>query len=362
MLGKRCRTIQRTASISHNMGPQYSWTYYDSREDCRFPPSSKCDRADVQTSIVIPQIVGFTPTNRHSNRPASKCEHLLPAASPPPLWSHLQQMASNDPMVHQRGDVSVNLHGKLTQIAPWSALQTLLGGARTEVDGVGQTSHSDTGKELPIPNGITPNQLPASHAPTSGRQQSLGMVKGYREHQKSMRIIEVDSEAIFELDEGTSSSVDGGSLISSQSSKDYLDNPALYLATSPPMTEFCSASMSFLESCNLCTRPLGLGCDIFIYRGDNAFCSVECREKQMLLEEKRERLKQIPRQSNGIVVYKHEDHSKASMQRGSNGSPHDHHYQRSQNRKHHPHHHRYDKQTVAHNDRKHPASLLMPAA
>ncbi|XP_019058500.1 PREDICTED: uncharacterized protein LOC109116833 [Tarenaya hassleriana] len=45
----------------------------------------------------------------------------------------------------------------------------------------------------------------------------------------------------------------------------------------------------FLESCSLCRKPLGLNSDIYMYRGDTAFCSEECREEQMDLDEARER-------------------------------------------------------------------------
>ncbi|VVB03372.1 unnamed protein product [Arabis nemorensis] len=45
----------------------------------------------------------------------------------------------------------------------------------------------------------------------------------------------------------------------------------------------------FLESCSLCRKPLGLNSDIFMYRGDKAFCSKECREEQIESDEAKER-------------------------------------------------------------------------
>ncbi|XP_047321284.1 FCS-Like Zinc finger 3-like [Impatiens glandulifera] len=51
----------------------------------------------------------------------------------------------------------------------------------------------------------------------------------------------------------------------------------------------------FLEACFLCHKPLLHNCDIFMYRGNKAFCSEECRQEQidMDYEEKhyRRRLK-----------------------------------------------------------------------
>ncbi|KMZ61639.1 hypothetical protein ZOSMA_50G00590 [Zostera marina] len=45
----------------------------------------------------------------------------------------------------------------------------------------------------------------------------------------------------------------------------------------------------FLESCFLCEIQLDCDDDIFMYKGEMAFCSEECREQQMELEELNER-------------------------------------------------------------------------
>ncbi|PIN26747.1 hypothetical protein CDL12_00466 [Handroanthus impetiginosus] len=45
----------------------------------------------------------------------------------------------------------------------------------------------------------------------------------------------------------------------------------------------------FLRSCGLCNRLLSPGRDIYMYRGDTAFCSLECREQQMKQDERKER-------------------------------------------------------------------------
>ncbi|XP_020114108.1 uncharacterized protein LOC109728169 isoform X1 [Ananas comosus] len=39
--------------------------------------------------------------------------------------------------------------------------------------------------------------------------------------------------------------------------------------------------LHFLHSCGACRCPLGSEHDIFIYRGDRAFCSIGCREEYM---------------------------------------------------------------------------------
>ncbi|CAN4092938.1 unnamed protein product [Withania somnifera] len=51
---------------------------------------------------------------------------------------------------------------------------------------------------------------------------------------------------------------------------------------SPPMSY---PSESFLSFCHSCKKNLGIGKEIFMYRGEKAFCSSECRYKEMVLEE-----------------------------------------------------------------------------
>ncbi|CAL0329517.1 unnamed protein product [Lupinus luteus] len=41
----------------------------------------------------------------------------------------------------------------------------------------------------------------------------------------------------------------------------------------------------FLEACFLCRKSLGLNSDIFMYRGNTPFCSKECRNKQIEIDE-----------------------------------------------------------------------------
>ncbi|KAI6706372.1 hypothetical protein NL676_009334 [Syzygium grande] len=45
----------------------------------------------------------------------------------------------------------------------------------------------------------------------------------------------------------------------------------------------------FLQSCFLCNKPLGFNSDIFMYRGDTAFCSKECRQEQIEMDEAKEK-------------------------------------------------------------------------
>ncbi|TKY56238.1 hypothetical protein E2542_SST20681 [Spatholobus suberectus] len=45
----------------------------------------------------------------------------------------------------------------------------------------------------------------------------------------------------------------------------------------------------FLRACFLCRCRLVPGRDIYMYRGDSAFCSLECRQQQMNQDERKEK-------------------------------------------------------------------------
>ncbi|KAJ1696201.1 hypothetical protein LUZ63_004713 [Rhynchospora breviuscula] len=49
------------------------------------------------------------------------------------------------------------------------------------------------------------------------------------------------------------------------------------------------AAAPFLRACGLCKRSLGPGRDTFMYRGEVAFCSLECRQQQMNLDERKDK-------------------------------------------------------------------------
>ncbi|TVU23703.1 hypothetical protein EJB05_26082 [Eragrostis curvula] len=58
-------------------------------------------------------------------------------------------------------------------------------------------------------------------------------------------------------------------------------------ASSPPASPMAlpPPTCSFLHQCLLCRRELADGVDIYIYRGDRAFCSEECRCRHILLDD-----------------------------------------------------------------------------
>ncbi|XP_052164270.1 uncharacterized protein LOC127781363 [Oryza glaberrima] len=50
-----------------------------------------------------------------------------------------------------------------------------------------------------------------------------------------------------------------------------------------------AVSCSFLKACSLCRRELSPTKDVYMYRGDQGFCSEECRWQQIAVDEARER-------------------------------------------------------------------------
>nr|QGP73751.1 hypothetical protein [Sedum alfredii] len=45
------------------------------------------------------------------------------------------------------------------------------------------------------------------------------------------------------------------------------------------------------ESCFMCEKPLGFSADIFMYMGNTPFCSTECRQEQIEMDDAEERRK-----------------------------------------------------------------------
>ncbi|KAH7513387.1 FCS-Like Zinc finger 15 [Ziziphus jujuba] len=63
-------------------------------------------------------------------------------------------------------------------------------------------------------------------------------------------------------------------------------------STMPPLSypqrnfsQTSSLTPTFLDQCFLCNQKLLPGKDIYMYRGDRAFCSVECRCRQIFMDE-----------------------------------------------------------------------------
>ncbi|XP_020205316.1 FCS-Like Zinc finger 3 [Cajanus cajan] len=49
----------------------------------------------------------------------------------------------------------------------------------------------------------------------------------------------------------------------------------------------------FLQACYLCRKSLGQNHDIFMYRGNTPFCSKECRQEQIEIDEAKEKRRKL---------------------------------------------------------------------
>ncbi|CAM0945442.1 unnamed protein product [Alopecurus aequalis] len=71
-------------------------------------------------------------------------------------------------------------------------------------------------------------------------------------------------------------------------SKATLHSPKIPFSPSPlsrAATTTAGTTGSFLQRCLLCHKDLAENNDIYMYRGDKAFCSVECRCRQIFIDE-----------------------------------------------------------------------------
>lgn len=62
---------------------------------------------------------------------------------------------------------------------------------------------------------------------------------------------------------------------------------------------------SFLRACSLCRRELSPNKDVYMYRGDQGFCSEKCRWQQMMTDEAREREAMVKKERRGLSHHHH---------------------------------------------------------
>ncbi|KAJ0983757.1 hypothetical protein J5N97_002113 [Dioscorea zingiberensis] len=73
--------------------------------------------------------------------------------------------------------------------------------------------------------------------------------------------------------------------------------------------KFCADHNSgFLKSCFLCRRELSPNKDVYMYKGDQGFCSVECRYTQMVVDERREFEESARDQRLRMAPHSHANH------------------------------------------------------
>ncbi|KAJ0249886.1 FCS-Like Zinc finger 17 [Hirschfeldia incana] len=71
-------------------------------------------------------------------------------------------------------------------------------------------------------------------------------------------------------------------------SKVKLNNIVIKSSLRPNRSNPTISELSFLKTCYLCLKQLHQDKDVYMYRGDLGFCSRECRECQILIDDKKE--------------------------------------------------------------------------
>lgn len=79
--------------------------------------------------------------------------------------------------------------------------------------------------------------------------------------------------------------------------------------SSPRSARFEDHQPHFLAACFLCKKPLGDNRDIFMYRGDTPFCSEECRQEQIEIDEAKEKNRNL---SSSMKALRNKEHRKST--------------------------------------------------
>lgn len=78
----------------------------------------------------------------------------------------------------------------------------------------------------------------------------------------------------------------------------------------------------FLRTCGLCQRRLAPGRDIYMYRGDTAFCSIECREQQMKHDDRKNKCLVVAHNASSMTKeeYHHHNHGNSTATSDASGN------------------------------------------
>ncbi|KAH7655331.1 Zf-FLZ domain-containing protein [Dioscorea alata] len=87
-----------------------------------------------------------------------------------------------------------------------------------------------------------------------------------------------------------------------------------------------STDLGFLKACFFCKKELSPQKDVYMYKGDQGFCSIECRYKQMVVDEKIE-FEEATKERMKMAKSHHHNHH--------------HHHHHNHHHHHHNHHHHH---------------------
>ncbi|KAL6144400.1 hypothetical protein ACLB2K_055093 [Fragaria x ananassa] len=109
----------------------------------------------------------------------------------------------------------------------------------------------------------------------------------------------VDKQSMNDKTRSTSMAAVGLGLLLTQISQGNMKSsnivvkPALRLRIKPTVTAGCSSRRDqqhscYLKACHLCNKGLSLDKEVYMYRGDIGFCSIVCRDRQIVMDEMRD--------------------------------------------------------------------------
>uniref|UniRef100_A0A453KVJ5 FLZ-type domain-containing protein n=1 Tax=Aegilops tauschii subsp. strangulata TaxID=200361 RepID=A0A453KVJ5_AEGTS len=91
------------------------------------------------------------------------------------------------------------------------------------------------------------------------------------------------------------------------------------MVSSPPARRRLSGSFS--GACFLCRRELSPDKDVYMYRGDQGFCSEECRRQQILSDEAREHEAMVSKERRTLAHRRHHHGPRPSPPVAIRGAP-----------------------------------------
>ncbi|CAN6548242.1 hypothetical protein ACFX13_022220 [Malus domestica] len=113
---------------------------------------------------------------------------------------------------------------------------------------------------------------------------SIVLEEGQKGSGVSKKIPQVINKAtMVVINKPFSSSSSSSSLLPSPSSPSQITHKSFNFSSHSSSPSF--GQPSFLDQCFLCKQKLLPGKDIYMYKGDRGFCSVDCRYRQIFMDE-----------------------------------------------------------------------------
>lgn len=277
MLGKRPRPLLRTSSKLQPMPGDPL--------NCIEKPKSPSPSSGAPR-----QIIGFNPVSNDRDVGGSPLSVLDPKALSSGIAS--KEKPARSPRSPRSG-----LEGLISSPRPWekkscegiglaivAAMQgEELGSIGIRKESMGRLCQNVSFKCFPLASAAAPSPTHSQPIPIASKENRHAKASREGEHDAAFfrnhrawrrspaknSCWDADSDEEMEVRESIFSTASPGSCCH--------DNSGHFLA------------MDFLNACFFCKRLLGPGKDIFMYRGDRAFCSAECRYQQIVIDERKER-------------------------------------------------------------------------